>query len=95
MAKHSTGAEMPKMERKATVRVDVPKESKAKMDMKGMEMGKEMSMMCTGKISRMTDDEMGKSMEIEMSSMKMMGKEMKNETMGQAMERHKKGMMKE
>ncbi len=61
-------------ERKATIRVDVPKGSKAKMDMKGLQMGKEMSIMCKGKISRMTDDEFTKCVEMEMSSMEMTGK---------------------
>ncbi len=60
-------------ERKASVRIDVPKGSKGKMDMKGMEMGKEMSIICKGKVTRMTDDEFSKSMEMDMSSMEMMG----------------------
>ena len=80
--------ESPKMERKSTIRVDVPKGSKGKMDMKGMEMGKEMSIICKGKITRMLEDEYGKSMEMEMSSMEMMGKG--HESMGSDIENIKK-----
>jgi len=75
-------------ERKATIRIDVPKESKAKMDISGMQMGKEMSIMCKGKVSRMSDDEFSKSMEMEMSSMEMMGKG--HRSMGEDMKNHEK-----
>ncbi len=90
MAK-TTMLDAPKMERKATIKVDVPKESKGKMDMKGMEMGKEMSMMCKGKITRISDDEFGKSMEMEMSSMEMMGKG--GGSMGEDMKKVEKSRM--
>ena len=88
MAKSNSITEGPKMEKKSTIRVDVPKGSKGKMDMNGMEMGKEMSMICKGKITRMSEDEFGKGMEMEMSSMEMMGKG--HESMGAEMENIKK-----
>ena len=76
------------VERKAIVKVDIPSGSKSKMSMKGMEMGKEMSIMCKGKITRLIDDEFSKSMEMELSGMEMMGKG--HESMGADMDEVKK-----
>ena len=74
MTKSNPVPEESKMERKSTVHIDVPKGSKGKMEMKGIQMGKDISMICRGKVTRMSEDEFGKGMEMEMSSMEMMGK---------------------
>ncbi len=74
MTKSNSVPEESKMERKSTVRIDVPKGSKGKMEMKGIQMGKDISMICRGKVTRMSEDEFGKGMEMDMSSMEMMGK---------------------